>query len=46
MNHVWDRKGEKVAMLLTECYSAIEVFKALPVKQMNCKNRNKSNKTA
>lgn len=36
MNHVWDRKGEKVAVLLSECCSAIEVFKDLPVKQLNC----------
>lgn len=36
MNHVWDRKGEELAMLLAECCSAIEFFKVLPVKQLNC----------
>lgn len=35
MNRVWDRKGEELAILLTECCSAIEFFKALPVKQLN-----------
>lgn len=36
MNNVWDRKGEELAVLLTECCFAIEVFKALPVEQLNC----------
>lgn len=36
MNCVWDRKVEELGMLLTECSSAIEFFKALPVKQLNC----------
>lgn len=36
MNDVGDRKGEELAILLTEYCSAIEFFKALPVKQLNC----------